>query len=162
MKINSSLEIRCSTSDPDILGLSLHRHFQRKEQILYLSLKNESITKESMDPDFKGRIQRSRHLQRVGDEYMITLQLSLQKLEDTDLYYCQWTSMDAAGVIHRVSSNGTVVIVRGERMKQSSCIRRAVTICLLYSAFSVQLFPSQRVAPRSIVETWSLIWFWFC
>ncbi|XP_011471782.1 uncharacterized protein LOC105353787 [Oryzias latipes] len=117
VEINSSLEISCSTSLPNTLGLTLYRSFKASTKIVYLSLDKSGILKQTPDTDFIDRVRVTR--ERSDSEYEVTLQLSKLKEDDTDLYYCTWTYLDVHSVKH-LKSNGTVVIV-GEKRPEARC-----------------------------------------
>ncbi|XP_041829260.1 uncharacterized protein LOC121632136 [Melanotaenia boesemani] len=112
VKVNSSVEIMCSTSLPEPLTLSLRRRFEWKktDNVVYLSLENGAIKKITTDKKFEDRIRISHGPQGHGLKHGFTLQLSLLGLKDTDLYYCHWTYANSR--IVSLTSNGTVIIVR--------------------------------------------------
>lgn len=115
MWINSSLEIKCSTSLENLSGLSLKRRFLGDEQILYLNFDKGVVTKNTTVDKFQNRISITKEQLDPGARYKFKLQLSLLGLEDTDLYYCSWAYIDEQYNNVNLESNGTVIIVRGER-----------------------------------------------
>ncbi|XP_028989025.1 uncharacterized protein LOC114845315 [Betta splendens] len=110
-KVNSSAEIKCSTSSTEVMGLCLRRRFHSKRDIVFLSLNKGEVMKDTTATEFKGRIQVTPN-RNVKQGIELTLQLSLLQLEDTDLYYCEWNSLDSQSMQESKSSNGTILIVR--------------------------------------------------
>ncbi|XP_029312368.1 uncharacterized protein LOC115024717 isoform X2 [Cottoperca gobio] len=92
MRVNSSAEIRCSTSLSNPMGLTLQRSFHGKPDVVYLDLKNGTLIKNTTAQEFKGRIHvaADRHTEE-GCGFI--LRLSLLGLEDTGLYFCSWSYM---------------------------------------------------------------------
>ncbi|KAM9837137.1 uncharacterized protein ACBR49_017885 [Aulostomus maculatus] len=129
-RVNSSSEITCSTSLPDPLGVYLHRHFQGQRDAMFLSLEHGQVTKETIAAEFAGRI----HLtpsQQTQRGYWFTWQLSSLRLEDTDLYYCEWTFFRLqAAKTESLVSNHTVIIVR-ERDPRDQCGHQGLDIILV-------------------------------
>ena len=109
MRVNSSAEITCSTSLSNPMGLNLYRQFHGNMKVVYLSLDNGQVTRNTIAPEFEGRI----HHQQMKDGHGFTLQLSLLRQEDTDLYYCSWQYFEKS--LETLQSNGTMIIVRGKR-----------------------------------------------
>ncbi|XP_026206531.1 uncharacterized protein LOC113155979 [Anabas testudineus] len=139
MKVNSSAEITCSTSLPDVLGLYLQRKFHRKSEIVYLSLHQGKVTKNTTAEEFIGRIQVTPNMQGK-DGFKFTLRLSLLGLDDTDLYYCRWSHFNLKK--ESLISTGTIVIVR-EYDPQEQCkgqVLDHILITLTVVAFTVILF----------------------
>lgn len=128
MWINSSLEIKCSTSLENLSGLSLKRRFLGDELILYLNFDKGVVTKNTTMDKFQNRISMSKEQLDPGARYTFKLQLSLLGLEDTDLYYCSWAYIDEQYNNVNLESNGTVVIVRGEREMLLTHIRRIAAL----------------------------------
>lgn len=109
-KVNSSAEITCSCSLSYLIVFKLQRRFHGNEPVVFLSLENGEVTKNTIAEEFTDRI----NIQQIEGGYGFTLELSLLRLEDTDLYYCNWIHMESEK-LETVSSNGTIIIVRGER-----------------------------------------------
>lgn len=118
MKVNSSAEITCSTSSPGVLGLYLHRRFHDKTTVVYLSLEKGKVTKNTTATEFAGRLHVTANKQ-VKEGVEFTMRVSLLELDDTDLYYCKWIQFSSASKYESMSSNGTVVIVRGKIKSKS-------------------------------------------
>ncbi|KAK2820928.1 hypothetical protein Q5P01_023887 [Channa striata] len=140
--VNSSVTITCSTSLSDALGLYLQRQFHGKKNIVYLSLSKGNVAKNTTSEEFKGRIQ---VIQEKSNKkgYGFTLQLSLLALDDTDLYYCQWSHFEPKRAIEEsLSSNGTIIIVRdfGDQEECEDQVFDYMFIILCGTAFSVTLF----------------------
>ncbi|XP_071329345.1 uncharacterized protein [Trachinotus anak] len=141
MMVKSSVEITCSTSLSDPMGLYLHRRFHGDRDVMYLSLKNGLVTKNNTAPTFRGRIHITpdRHI-REGSGF--TLHLSLLEQDDTDLYYCTWSYFRSETARPETqSSNGTIIIVT-EEGPQGQCkdqILDLVLIILSVTAFSIVL-----------------------
>ncbi|KAM4526292.1 uncharacterized protein V3H82_000706 [Fundulus diaphanus] len=131
VRVNSSLEIRCTTTLESPVGLSLKRHFLKDEQILYLSFGNGDGFKDTKAEKFKNRTGITREQPNQGVKYSFKLQLSLLGLEDTDLYYCRWTYFDEVTYRHiDLDSNGTVIIVR-EDGPVTECSNSTVDLTLI-------------------------------
>ncbi|XP_027886055.1 uncharacterized protein LOC114152368 [Xiphophorus couchianus] len=129
--INSSLEIKCSTSLENLSGLSLKRRFLGDEQILYLNFDKGVVTKNTTVDKFQNRISITKEQLDPGARYKFKLQLSLLGLEDTDLYYCSWAYIDEQYNNVNLESNGTVIIVR-EGGPMEECSSRTVDLTLIY------------------------------
>ncbi|XP_043958067.1 uncharacterized protein LOC122822973 [Gambusia affinis] len=136
--INSSLEIKCSTSLENLSGLSLKRRFLGDELILYLNFDKGVVTKNTTMDKFQNRISMSKEQLDPGARYTFKLQLSLLGLEDTDLYYCSWAYIDEQYNNVNLESNGTVVIVREGRPAKECSVRTVdlTLICLSIAAFT--------------------------
>lgn len=113
MGINSSVEITCSTSLPDPMGVYLHRGFHGDEDAVYLDLEKGKVEKATVAPEFKGRIDVSSD-QQIKDGFRFTFQMSRLELTDTDYYYCRWIFLKTTK-LEDLSSSGTVIIVKGEK-----------------------------------------------
>uniref|UniRef100_A0A1A7X748 Immunoglobulin V-set domain-containing protein n=2 Tax=Iconisemion striatum TaxID=60296 RepID=A0A1A7X748_9TELE len=109
VSINSSVEIVCTTSLRTPEGLTLHGRFHKKE-IAYLYIEEGVIKKLTLDTAFKNRTEITPA--RVDPGLGFTLKLSLLGLDDTDLYYCQWSYLDKGQLEWNLKSNGTIVIVK--------------------------------------------------
>uniref|UniRef100_A0A3P8TU18 Immunoglobulin V-set domain-containing protein n=1 Tax=Amphiprion percula TaxID=161767 RepID=A0A3P8TU18_AMPPE len=116
-RVNSSAEITCSTSLSDPLGVYLYRRFPSDQGIVYLAFTGQEITKTTINEHFKDRVIVTED-QPVRGGNGFTMQLSLLELEDTNLYYCSWTYFESMRR-QTLSSNGTVIIVRGEKIRRS-------------------------------------------
>ncbi|KAM7371199.1 hypothetical protein PAMP_010690 [Pampus punctatissimus] len=124
------------------MGLYLQRRFHDTKDILYLSLENRRITKNTTDENFEGRIQITPEQQR-SDGCSFTLVLSMLGFEDTDLYYCKWiyfaSNTKARG---KLSSRGTIIIVR-EKIPEEQCgfhFMDLILITLSVIAFTIIFF----------------------
>ncbi|XP_059181187.1 uncharacterized protein LOC131959994 isoform X2 [Centropristis striata] len=140
MRTNSAAEITCTTSLPDPLGFVLYRRFNGERELLYLSLSNGRVTKNTTAAEFVGRIHVVNHQIRKGHGF--TLRLSLLWQEDTDLYYCSWKHFRTeTKTVETMPSKGTKIIVR-ERDPQEQCgihIVDLVLIALCVTSFTVIL-----------------------
>ncbi|XP_031147015.1 uncharacterized protein LOC116044117 isoform X1 [Sander lucioperca] len=150
MRVNSSAKITCSTSLPEPMGLYLQRAFHDKRDIVFLSLKNGLVTKNTTAAEFVGRINVAPD-QQIREGYGFTLQLSLLGQEDTGLYYCSWLyfKSDMANS-EKLPSNGTIIIVK-EGDPQEQCrdhIWALILIAFFVTAFTVLLFLLVRVIVR--------------
>ncbi|XP_034717288.1 uncharacterized protein LOC117937423 [Etheostoma cragini] len=142
MRVNSSAKIKCSTSLPEPLGLYLKSGFHDMRDIVFLSMENGLVTKNTTDPEFAGRINVAPD-QQIREGYGFTLQLSLLGQEDTNVYYCYWKyfKLDTA-VIETLPSIGTVIIVK-ETDPQVQCgdhIWDLTLIAFSVTAFTVLIF----------------------
>ncbi|KAF7651255.1 hypothetical protein LDENG_00113510 [Lucifuga dentata] len=137
MRVNMSAEITCSTSLTDPSGLYLKSRFRGDRDNAYLFLQNRQIAKNTISGEFVGRIQVSPDL-LGGRGYAVTFQLSLLRLEDTDMYYCSWKyfNMDTTKP-ETLSSNGTIIIIR-DRAPQEEC--RGRDLDLIFVVLSVMAF----------------------
>ncbi|XP_070783736.1 uncharacterized protein [Enoplosus armatus] len=140
-RVNSSVEITCSTSLSDPMGFSLRRRFHGEGDVVFLALDNGQITKDTIATEFVGRI-RIAPDQQTREGYGFTLQLSLLRLEDTDLYDCSWIRFQSEKAIRQtMSSTGTIIIVR-DRDPQEQCKHHVldhIFIALSVTAFTVLL-----------------------
>lgn len=133
-KVNSSAEITCSCSLSYLIVFKLQRRFHGNEPVVFLSLENGKVTKNTIAEEFTDRI----HFQQIKGGYGFTLELSLLRLEDTDLYYCNWIHMESEK-LETVSSNGTIIIVR-DRDPHEQCkhlVLEFIFIGLSVTAFTV-------------------------
>lgn len=100
---------------PDPLGVYLYRYLHRNPEVVYLSLVKGLITKRTTAAEFVGRI----HItpsQQIKKGHGFTLQLSPLRLEDTDLYYCEWTFFKSETAKEELFvSNDTIIIVKGKK-----------------------------------------------
>ncbi|GAA6225995.1 uncharacterized protein LOC108872585 [Lates japonicus] len=139
-RVNSSVDITCSTSLSNPMGLYLKRRFQG-EDIVFLSLDKGQVTKDTTNPKFTGRIQVTP--EEVGMGQGFTLQLSLLGLDDTDLYYCTWTHFKLQTSTREAqSSNGTIIIVREMDLQQKQCESHIIDLVLIFlcvTAFTFML-----------------------
>ncbi|XP_053197589.1 uncharacterized protein LOC128381577 [Scomber japonicus] len=117
VRVNSSVEITCSTTVPDPIGLYLERRFPNIGNIMFLSLREGQITKNTITDEFNGRIQVTQKEDTSGG-HEFTMSLSLRGPEDTNLYFCRWIYFESKR--GEVSSNGTVIIVT-EKDPQEHC-----------------------------------------
>lgn len=149
MKVNSSAEITCSTSLPDVLGLYLQRKFHRKSEIVYLSLHQGKVTKNTTAEEFIGRIQVTPNMQGK-DGFKFTLRLSLLGLDDTDLYYCRWSHFNLKK--ESLISTGTIVIVRGKKNlpSQFKRVQKAVRLLPLTYLSSSDAFACRVWSPGAM------------
>lgn len=136
MRVNSSAEIVCTTSLASPMGLYMHRRFHKEQDVVYLDLNEFSVTKNTTSNKFKGRINISPAKQIKQELRGFTFRLSLLELEDTNLYYCEWIYTDEKLNKLLMTSNGTVIIVRGEENRafqymQSTSIKGGVTFNLI-------------------------------
>uniref|UniRef100_A0A669BCT4 Immunoglobulin V-set domain-containing protein n=1 Tax=Oreochromis niloticus TaxID=8128 RepID=A0A669BCT4_ORENI len=136
MRVNSSAEIMCTTSLANPMGLYMHRRFHKEQDVVYLDLNEFSVTKDTISNKFKGRINVSPAKQITQELRGFTFQLSLLELEDTNLYYCEWIYTDTKLNKLLMTSNGTVIIVRGEENHafhyiQSTSIKSGATFNLI-------------------------------
>ncbi|CAK6982811.1 uncharacterized protein LOC128381577 [Scomber scombrus] len=118
VRVNSSVEITCSTTLPEPMGLYLETRFPNIGNIMFLSLQKGQITKNTTIEEFKDRIQVTRKKQPAGSPEF-TMSLSLRGPEDTNLYFCRWTYFESSKR-GELSSNGTVIIVT-EKDPQEHC-----------------------------------------
>lgn len=102
-------------SSPRVLGLSLVQQFHHEpKQIVYLSLKDGQISKQTTIKDFQNRIEVAA-VQQNSEGFRFSFRLSLLQTSDTNLYFCTWSRvMPHLGTTEFLSSNGTVIIIRGE------------------------------------------------
>ncbi|XP_042364378.1 uncharacterized protein LOC121959222 [Plectropomus leopardus] len=137
IKVNSSFKITCSTSRPDPSGFYLHRRFHGKKDVVYLSLDNGEVTKNTITADFLGRIHVTRE-QQINKGHGFTLHLSLLGVMNTDFYYCSWKYLKSeTATVDTLSSNGTIIIVT-ERDPHELC--RSPILDLVFIALSVTAF----------------------
>nr|XP_020481022.1 uncharacterized protein LOC109974909 [Monopterus albus]XP_020481023.1 uncharacterized protein LOC109974909 [Monopterus albus] len=132
--VNSSAEIVCSTSLPDQMGLYLHRNFHGQRDTVFLSLKDGLVTKNTTAAEFAGRI----HInpdQQVKEGHRFTFQLSLLEVDDTDLYYCEWSNYQSQ--MATLLTNATIIIVK-EKDPQEQCGDHIFGPILIF--FSVMVF----------------------
>ncbi|MEQ2192453.1 hypothetical protein XENOCAPTIV_011841 [Xenoophorus captivus] len=140
VRVNSSLEIICTTSLENPIGLALKRRFLGNTEIIYLSFQNEVVTKNTTTEKFRNRIGITQEQLDPGIRYKFKLQLSLLGLDDTDLYYCQWTYIKNPTYIQlHLESNGTVIIVRGKQNRSSHWKSCNVTCSLKCSCPTLSL-----------------------
>lgn len=141
VKVNSSVEITCSTSLPEPMGFSLHKSVSGNIEVVYLDFQDGEVNRKNIMPEFEGRIQIPRDKQVKG-RYRLTLQLSQLRLEDTDYYYCNWMHMNSKTYEHEVlASNGTVIIVT-DKTPQKQCntpVTDLILIALTVTACTVVL-----------------------
>ncbi|KAE8284616.1 hypothetical protein D5F01_LYC17951 [Larimichthys crocea] len=141
MGINSSVEITCSTSLPDPMGVYLHRGFHGDEDAVYLDLEKGKVEKATVAPEFKGRIDVSSD-QQIKDGFRFTFQMSRLELTDTDYYYCRWIFLKTTK-LEDLSSSGTVIIVKERNPTARKCVDdiwELTFIALSVTAFTVVLF----------------------
>uniref|UniRef100_A0A3Q1HL30 Immunoglobulin V-set domain-containing protein n=1 Tax=Acanthochromis polyacanthus TaxID=80966 RepID=A0A3Q1HL30_9TELE len=142
-RVNSSAKITCSTSLSDPLGVYLYRRFPSDQDIVYLAFTRRLITKKTINEHFKDRIIVTEDQQITGGNGF-TMQLSLLEHEDTNLYYCSWTYFESKRR-QTLSSNGTVIIVRGEKIHRAhSPISSKNSSCMSLIPFGLRLFLSER------------------
>ncbi|XP_032358020.1 uncharacterized protein LOC116671134 isoform X2 [Etheostoma spectabile] len=158
MRVNSSAKITCSTSLPDPLGLYLQSGFHDIRDIVFLSLENGLVTKNTTDPEFAGRINVAPD-QQIREGHGFTLQLSLLGEEDTNVYYCSWRYFKSETAnIETLPSIGTVIIVK-ESYPHIQCgdhIWDLLLIAFSVTAFTVLLFLFVRgIVRRKRVSTTS-------
>lgn len=131
VRINSSIEITCSTNLSHPMGVYLHRGFHSNRDVAYLELQNGQVT---IDTEFTGRI-RIIQDEQITEGHGITLQLSLLGLTDTDLFYCSWIYFNSEKAMQETkSSTGTIIIIR-EGDPQESC--KGHTQDLIYIVLTV-------------------------
>ncbi|CAK6970624.1 uncharacterized protein LOC128381577 [Scomber scombrus] len=144
VRVNSSVEITCSTTLQDPIGLYLATRFPNIGNIMFLSLRDGQVTKYSSIEEFKGRIQVTQKKQPAGSPEF-TMSLSLRGPEDTNLYFCRWTYFESSKR-GELSSNGTVIIVT-EKDPQEHCrfhfldltfITLRVTAFTIISCFTIR------------------------
>lgn len=136
------------------MGLYMHRRFHKEQDVVYLDLNEFSVTKDTISNKFKGRINVSPAKQITQELRGFTFQLSLLELEDTNLYYCEWIYTDNKLNKLLMTSNGTVIIVRGEENRafhyiQSTSIKSGATFNLivynvLFSLFHTEGGPEEQ------------------
>ncbi|XP_038591382.1 uncharacterized protein LOC119915737 [Micropterus salmoides] len=131
-KVNSSAEITCSCSLSYLIVFKLQRRFHGNEPVVFLSLENGEVTKNTIAEEFTDRI----NIQQIEGGYGFTLELSLLRLEDTDLYYCNWIHMESEK-LETVSSNGTIIIVR-DRDPHEQC--KHLVLDFIFIGLSVTAF----------------------
>lgn len=156
VRVNSSFEITC-TSQLEPLGLSLHRYFSNKE-IAYLHFNKRVSQKSIFDQAFENRIA----ITPIKQEEVLgfKVKLSLLDLGDTDLYCCKWIffNMTSKNSFNR-ESNGTIIIVRGEKL---TSFTRLKTFPTCFDACSTFYFSasSQKVFPKINAKTacWTSPW----
>lgn len=128
--VNSSIEIKCTTSLEKPTGLSLKRRFARNEEILYLYFENGVVSNSREHAKFSERIRVTKEQPNQGFKYGFKLQLSLLQVDDTDLYYCSWFYINEVYSKVLLESNGTVIIVREGRPVEQ-CSDGAVDLTLI-------------------------------
>ncbi|CAN9508946.1 unnamed protein product [Ophioblennius macclurei] len=137
VKLNSTIDISCSTSLSDPLGLSLMRRFPEAVNVVYLSLDNGEIAKITQAAQFQNRIRVSPG-SKVKNGHNFTVQLSQLGVEDTNLFFCNWTHFENSK-FKDLSSTGTVLLV-GETDPEEKCESNSmelVLICLLVTVVVV-------------------------
>lgn len=136
--VNSSVDITCSTTIENPIGLSLQRRFYsnfKTTDVLYLAFTEGDMEKVTKAPEFEGRLQH----RKSGEGWGFTLTLSLLRLDDTDLYYCSWNHIDSQTYSSETyPSNGTIIIVR-ETYPDKQCKEYVLDIILI--ALSVTAVP---------------------
>lgn len=142
VKVNSSIEVTCSTTVSDPKGLYLRRGFHGKDDVVvFLNIESGVVTKDRVADEFKGRIVIAPD-KIVREGYRFTMKLSLLGKEDTDWYYCSWLSFKSHSVIEEsLSSKGIIIIVR-ERGPQENCkspVWDMIFVVLSVTAFSIVL-----------------------
>ncbi|KAM9336203.1 uncharacterized protein ABDE67_019266 isoform 2-T2 [Symphorus nematophorus] len=124
------------------MGVYLHRSFHGNRVVVYLSMENGKITKETKSSEFTGRIGITPD-QQISEGYGFTFQLSLLQVEDTDWYYCSWEYFNEDKTEEEIlSSPGTAIIVR-EFDPEEQCkdaIWDLVFIALTVTAANVVFF----------------------
>ncbi|KAM9425251.1 uncharacterized protein KZ484_008271 [Pholidichthys leucotaenia] len=128
VRANMSAEITCTTSLTSPMGLYLMRHFHDTKQLVYLNLKEGKVTKNTTHAIFQGRLSVTPAKQKLRGQGF-TFRLSLLRLDDVDVYYCEWIHVDM-GSKKNMASNGTVLIIR-EFVPQKQCSNRTPDITLI-------------------------------
>ncbi|CAG5910972.1 unnamed protein product [Menidia menidia] len=136
VRVNSSLEITCSTSLSKPIGLTLHRLFKNNQNIVYLHFKNEKNPKITTSKIYNDRVTVLK-----AEDSLVSVQLSWLQLDDTDLYYCRWTFLNTPTLV-KLESNGTVIIVResGPKDQCRDLTLDLTLICLSVTALTVTAF----------------------
>ncbi|XP_042253252.1 uncharacterized protein LOC121886911 isoform X1 [Thunnus maccoyii] len=138
--VNSSDEITCSTALPNPMGFYLQRRFHNTKDVVFLSLEEGRISKNTTAAEFEGRIHIT-PVKQIVQGCGFTLRLSSLRLDDTDLYYCSWTYFKSeTRVTH--PSNGTVIIVK-EKDPSEQCNSHfldLILITLSVTAFTIIMF----------------------
>ncbi|KAM4623569.1 uncharacterized protein ACJ7VT_004610 [Polymixia lowei] len=142
MKVNSSAEIRCSTSLSGAVGLYLQSYFHGDRNVAFLALRDGEVLKTTIHGDFREQIDVV-PTPELSQGCGFTFRLSLLDLTDTDMYYCSWKYFDLhTKELETHKSNGTIIIVRG-RDPYKDCdgnILDLILIVLSVTAFVVILF----------------------
>ncbi|XP_015251184.1 PREDICTED: uncharacterized protein LOC107098183 [Cyprinodon variegatus] len=139
VRVNSSMEIECSSNLEKPTGLSFKRHFLGDEQILYLFY-GDGAGKLTKKATFKERIDVIQNQPKTGDHRKVRIKLFQMGRNDTDLYYCSWTYMNETNYVElSLESNGTVIIVseHGPEIKGSD---HALEMTLIYSSIAAFTF----------------------
>ncbi|XP_036376617.1 uncharacterized protein LOC118772417 [Megalops cyprinoides] len=123
MKVNSTAEIRCTSTIPGPAGLSLRRHYSKDMEVLYYSFLGNKLT---VSPEYRNRLSVS------GKCCDFTLHLSQLRVEDTDGYYCKWSQVDEKRTEPTYyQSNDTIIIIR-ERDPKEDCNRSHILHHILF------------------------------
>lgn len=114
VKVNSSVEIRCSKSIDKLKGVSLLRGVQDTTQLVYLNMEDGKITKTTTKDSLNGRIEIMQD-KRNKNEYGFTWRLSVVRVEDTDWYYCSWKTYPLKEMKDELRYGTTVIVTGGEQ-----------------------------------------------
>lgn len=140
MRINSSADIKCSTSLTNPHALSFEGHFHGDMVVMYLSIDKGVVSTATSAKNFKGRIS------AVSDPEAnhgcgLTLQLSMLAMMDTDMYYCIWTYYNIkTSSLETKKSNGTIIIVRDRDPAEDCHGYMDLTLIVLSVAAIVVIF----------------------
>lgn len=110
VKVNSSVEIRCSKSIDQLRGVSLRRGVKGMTELMYLDMEDGEIKGKTTKDTLKGRVELMPD-KRNKDDYEFTWRLSWVRVEDTDWYYCSWKPKLANEKMDEL--RGTTIIVTG-------------------------------------------------
>ncbi|XP_061088185.1 uncharacterized protein LOC133122293 [Conger conger] len=125
MKVNSTAEIQCRTTLGNTTGLYLKRRFSEETEVLYISTPTGKITINRL---YKHR------LSVAGECCDYMLQLSQLGVNDTDGYYCLWSTRDVASQkVLRYESRDTIIIIREKDPKDCNRIHSLQHILFILS-----------------------------
>ncbi|KAM3592349.1 uncharacterized protein V6R79_017075 [Siganus canaliculatus] len=143
VKVNSSIDIPCSTNLSDPKGLYLRRGFHGKENVVvFLNIERGIVTNKSVTNEFKGRILIAPD-KSFTKEHRFTMKLSLLRMEDTDWYYCSWLSFEEKRRVEEIPSSKSIIIIVREKGPQENCkshIWDMIFVVLSVTAFSIVVF----------------------
>ncbi|XP_035002623.1 uncharacterized protein LOC118101083 [Hippoglossus stenolepis] len=132
----SSVEISCSTSFSDPIGLYLRRKFLGDRILLHLALEDGLVTKNTTAAEFRGQLNVTLERQvKVGYEF--TMWLSELELDDTNLYYCTWSRFESEKrTLKNQTSIGTIIIVQ-ETDPQEQCKDQMFVLTWIFLSVAV-------------------------
>ncbi|XP_072523592.1 uncharacterized protein [Salminus brasiliensis] len=125
-QLNSTAELRCSTTSTKPIGLYLKQRYPKERELFYLYIPKNTTT---INQNFKHR------LSVKGQCCDFTLQLSELQIRDTDGYYCEWLFTEPQ--LNFKQASETVIVVRDGDPEEECNKRRMVHHMLLMISVAI-------------------------